>query len=366
MKEQMPNRQDITHTMLSVLFISLLVGLSFWILRPFLVSIIWGIVIVIATWPVLDALQKWPGMGRGLAVTLMTVALLLVFLVPLMFAIVTIARNSQNISTSLKSFETFSIPKPPEWLNDFPIAGKKITERWTAFSKLGPEQRSAAVAPYAQRAMRRFVAAAGSTGVTLINFLLTVVFSTVLFAKGEIFREGLLRFSRRLAGRRGEEVVVLAAKAVRGVVLGVLLTAITQAIVGSIGLLITGVPAAALLTAVMFILCLAQLGPLLVLIPAIVWLYASGQAGMGTVLIVFSVVAGTIDNVLRPFLIRRGANLPLLLIIVGVIGGIIAFGVIGLFVGPVILAVTYTLAKAWVSEEVPVEETSLVRVKQGA
>jgi predicted PurR-regulated permease PerM len=144
-------------------------------------------------------------------------------------------------------------------------------------------------------------------------------------------------------------VAVLAGKAVRGIVLGVVVTALVQAAVGGVGLFIVGVPAAALLTAVMSILCLAQLGPLLVLIPAIIWLYWSGQAAWGTVLLVFSAVAGTIDNVIRPFLIKKGADLPLLLIFPGVIGGLIAFGIIGLFIGPVALAVTYTLLKAWVS-----------------
>jgi predicted PurR-regulated permease PerM len=113
------------------------------------------------------------------------------------------------------------------------------------------------------------------------------------------------------------------------------------------------------LTAVTLMLCLAQLGPWLVLIPSAVWVYWSGQPAWGTVLLVFSVFAGTIDNFLRPFLIRKGADLPLLLIFAGVIGGLIAFGIVGLFIGPVILAVTYTLLKAWVSDEVQEEEASL-------
>jgi predicted PurR-regulated permease PerM len=115
---------------------------------------------------------------------------------------------------------------------------------------------------------------------------------------------------------------------------------------------VTGVPAAALLTAVMVMLCLAQIGPFLVMIPAVIWLYWSGQPVMGTVLIVFLVVAGTIDNVVRPFLIRKGADLPLLLIFAGVIGGLIAFGIVGLFIGPVVLAVTYTLLKEWVEGDI--------------
>ena len=126
----------------------------------------------------------------------------------------------------------------------------------------------------------------------------------------------------------------------------------------AIGLFIAGVAAAALLTAVTLILCLAQIGPLLVLVPSVVWLYWSGQAAWGTVLLIFTVPAATIDNFVRPFLIRKGADLPLLLIFAGVIGGLIAFGIVGLFIGPVILAITYTLLKEWVSDEVHMDEIS--------
>ena len=128
---------------------------------------------------------------------------------------------------------------------------------------------------------------------TMLNFFLTVIIATILYANGKTVREGILAFARRLAGRRGEDVAILAAKAVRGVVLGVVVTALIQAALGGVGLFLTGVPAAALLTAVMLMLCLAQLGPFLVLVPAVIWLYWSGHPVAGTVLLVIAVVAGT-------------------------------------------------------------------------
>jgi predicted PurR-regulated permease PerM len=183
----------------------------------------------------------------------------------------------------------------------------------------------------------------------IVQFLLTVIISAVLFANGEKAADGVCQFARRLGGQHGEDAAILAAKAIRGVALGVVVTAVVQSILGGIGLVVAGVPGAALLTAVIFILCVAQIGPALVLIPVIVWLYWTDQTLWGTIMIVWSVFVGTIDNVIRPFLIKKGADLPLLLIFSGVIGGLIAFGVIGLFIGPVMLAVTYTLLKAWVS-----------------
>jgi predicted PurR-regulated permease PerM len=185
----------------------------------------------------------------------------------------------------------------------------------------------------------------------LINILLTVIIAAILYAKGEIVGTGVLSFARRLAGPRGEEVVFLAAKATRGVALGVVLTAVIQAAIGGLGLAITGVPAAALLTAVMFMLCLAQVGPALVLIPAVIWLYGSDGAIWGTLLLVISIIALVIDNIIRPLFIKRGAALPLIMVFAGVIGGLVAFGIVGLFIGPVVLAITYTLLKAWVNGE---------------
>jgi len=174
-----------------------------------------------------------------------------------------------------------------------------------------------------------------------------------MYAKGEEAAAMAIRFGRRLAGPRGEESVILAAQAIRGVALGVVVTALVQSAVGGIGLAIAGVPFAAVLTALMFMLCIAQLGPGLVLVPAVIWMYYSSDATLATVLLVFTLVAVTLDNFLRPILIRMGADLPLLLILAGVIGGLIAFGLIGIFLGPTILAVGYTLLRAWIADGEP-------------
>ncbi|HUJ17604.1 MAG TPA: AI-2E family transporter YdiK [Nitrospirota bacterium] len=356
MKAKTPFSLDVTHTTLAVLFIGMLIVSSFWILQPFLVALTWASIIAVATWPVLLKLQAMLGGRRGLAVTVMTLMILLVVLVPVTFAIFTIVRNSENISAQVRSFDSMPLPMPPEWVKHIPLKGEKIADRWKEVAALTPEERSAMLTPYAQKSLQWFAEKAGSFGITMLHFLLTAIIAAILFANGEVVREGILRFARRLAGKQGEEVAILAAKAVRGVVLGVVVTALIQAAIGAIGLFITGVPAAALLTAVMLILCIAQIGPLLVLIPSIIWLYSTGQPVWGTILLVISLIAGTIDNVIRPFLIRKGADLPLLVIFTGVIGGLTAFGIIGLFIGPVILAVTYTLLKAWVTGSVQEDE----------
>ena len=352
MNSNNPVSQDVTHTTLQVLFIGMLIAAAAWILSPFLTPIIWATMIVVTTWPALLALQARLGNKRGLAVAVMTIMLLLIIVVPFSLAIAAIIGRADDLVAWVKSLAAFTVPPPPEWLRSIPLAGPKLADYWQRFTALRLEQLSTHLTPYAQQGVSWFLTQAGSVGMMILQFLLTVIIAAILYANGETASAGILSFSRRLAGQQGEDALFLAAKAIRGVALGIVVTAIIQTTIGSIGLVVTGVPGAALLTAVIFMLCLAQVGPALVLIPAVIWLYWKDGALWGSILLVFSVLAVTLDNVVRPVLIRRGADLPLILIFAGVLGGLFAFGIIGLFIGPVVLAVTYTLLRAWVSRGV--------------
>jgi predicted PurR-regulated permease PerM len=342
---------DITHATLFVLFLALLVLSTFWVLRPFLTAILWALIVCIATWPILTRLDSILAGRRWLAVAIMTVTILLVVFVPVTLALITIVNNAQGITAEIKSFESMPLPTPPAWVGQVPFGGERIAAEWSRFAALDPQQRSAALTPYAQGALQWFAVAAGSIGTMLLQFLLATIISAIGLSRGEHVRDGILRFATRLGGQQGHDAAVLAAKTIRGVVLGVVVTAMVQAAVGGAGLFITGVPAAALLTAVMLFLCLSQLGPLPVLLPSVIWLFWSGRTVSGTILLVIALVAGTLDNVVRPVLIRRGADLPLLLIFAGVIGGLMSFGIIGLFIGPVVLSAAYTLLGSWVSAD---------------
>jgi predicted PurR-regulated permease PerM len=341
--------RDVTRITLAVLFIGVLIIASFLILRPFLTSIVWAAMIVIATWPIMLWFQARLKKSRGLATAVMTLLILMVVIVPMLLVVFTIIDKADDISYRFKALATFKLPPLPEWVGKIPLAGQKIVGRWQHLTSLSQEELATQLTPFARRAVGWFVAQAGSIAVMMVQFLLMVITSAILYANGEAAAAGVLKFARRLAGQNGEEAVILAARAVRGVALGIVVTAIIQSSIGGIGLIVAGVPAAALLTAVMFILCLAQIGPGLVLFPAVIWQYWAQGALWGTVLLAFAIIAATVDNFIRPVLIRKGADLSLVLIIAGVIGGLIAFGVIGLFIGPVVLAVTYTLLKVWVS-----------------
>ena len=342
--------RDLTRTTLAILCILLLISASLWILRPFLAAAVWSAMIVVATWPLLKSMEQRLGGRRSLAVAAMTLALLLLLLVPLWLAISTIADHAEDISGLAMKLATSGLPHPPDWVATLPLIGGKVAALWAQLADSGTQGLLAKAAPYAAESGKWLIGQAGGLGFMLIQFFLIVALSAVFYASGEAGAVSVLRFGRRLAGERGENAIVLAGQAIRGVALGVGVTAIIQTVLGGIGLAVAGVPFASLLSAVMLMLCIAQAGPGLILFPAVAWMFWMGDTGWGSFLLVWSLIVTTLDNFLRPMLIRKGADLPLLLIFAGVIGGMLGFGLVGIFIGPVVLAVTYTLYEAWVED----------------
>lgn len=342
---------DLARTTFAVLFIGVLLAAVLWILAPFLGPAIWAAMVVVATWPVMLRVQAVLWGRRGLAVAVMTLLLLLLFVVPLTLAIVTIVGNADQLLEWAHMAAAFHLPdRPPEWVVKLPLVGGAIAGAWEQATSLGLRDLVARITPYAGNLTRWFVGQVGSVGFLLLQFLVTVVIAAVMYGTGEDAAALVRRFAARLGGERGAAVVTLAGGAIRGVALGVGVTALVQAVLSGAGLALAGVPFAGLLTAVTFMLCIAQMGPVLVLVPAVVWAFWSGQTGEGIALAVWTLIVTNLDNVLRPVLIRMGADLPLLLIFAGVIGGLLSFGLVGIFVGPVVLAVAWTLLQAWVDD----------------
>jgi predicted PurR-regulated permease PerM len=349
-------RRDLARNTLAVLCILGLIGLSLWVLRPFLAASVWAAMLVVATWPLFRALEARLGNRRAPAVAIMTLAMLLLLVLPLWLAIDTILEHSAQLTAAGKSLAADGLPQAPSWVGSLPLIGERLTAAWSQLAADGTGGVLAKVTPYAADAGKWTLAQVGGLGGMLIQFLLVVTISGILYASGETGARMARRFGRRLAGERGENSIILAGQAIRGVALGVGVTAIVQTLLGGIGLAIVGVPFASLLSAVMLMLCIAQIGPMLVLLPAVGWMYWTGDTGWATFLLVWSVIVGSLDNFLRPMLIKRGADLPLLLIFAGVIGGMLGFGLIGIFVGPVVLAVTYTLMLAWIEDALGKDE----------
>jgi predicted PurR-regulated permease PerM len=343
--------RDLTRTTLVVLFVAILSLCSLWVVRPFLPATVWAVTIVVATWPLLLRVQAALWHSRALAVAVTTLVILLVFVAPFWIATATILGRADQLTDLAQAAVGFRIPALPQWVHDLPLIGPGITGAWNHVENADLSMLAPRIAPYAGRLTQWFIGIIGSFGLLVVQFLLTVVITAIIHANGEAAARLVLRFGHRLAGARGQQIVVLIGHAIRAVAIGVMVTALVESAIGGIGLAIARVPLATVLTAVMFVFCLAQAGPGVVLVPAVIWMYAFRSAGLATLLLAISVVAIVIDNALRPFLIRKEADLPMLLVLTGVIGGLAAFGLVGIFVGPAVLAVSYTLLRAWMAEE---------------
>jgi predicted PurR-regulated permease PerM len=343
-------RRDLARNTLAILCILGLIGLTVWVLRPFLAALVWATMIVVATWPLLATLETSFGGRRLPAVAVMTLAMLLLLVLPLWLAIDTIFGHAGELTALARHLAENGLPPPPAWLAGVPLVGERGSALWQQLAAGGAAGVMAKVMPHAAETGKWVLAQVGGLGGMLIQFLLIVTLSAILYGSGESGARLVRRFGRRLAGERGENSIILAGQAIRGVALGVGVTALVQTVLGGLGLAIAGVPFASLLAALMLMLCIAQIGPMLVLLPAVAWMYWLGDNGWATFLLIWSLIVGSLDNFLRPMLIRRGADLPLLLIFAGVIGGMLSFGLIGIFVGPVVLAVTWTLMLAWIED----------------
>jgi len=274
----------------------------------------------------------------------MTLVMLLAFFGPLLILVTSLLDHAGDVASWGAELARSGLPPAPAWVEGLPFVGARLSAKWASLVAMNGDDLMAAAKPWLAQTSAWLLAKAGGLLMLTLQFLLTAL----LFLHGEKVGAAAVALARKLAGDSGEELMMLAGRSVRGVALGVVVTALIQTVLSGIMLFATGVPGVGLLSGAVLVLCLAQLGPLVVLAASVGWLYWTGHPTAGTVLLVATLVITTLDNFLRPVLIKRGANLPLLLVFAGVIGGMLSFGVLGIFVGPVFLAVTYTLLGAWV------------------
>ncbi|SAK78533.1 membrane protein [Caballeronia hypogeia] len=351
---------DIARILLVIAILTALTVGSLYVLRPFLPGLIWATTIVVATWPLMLAVQRRCGNRRWIATTVMLLVLLIVIVLPLYEAISTLALHGGEIMAAIKNLPSYALPPPPGWVHDVPVAGARIAREWQSLSDAGPGGLLAKIEPYVTIAARWMLAHAAVVGVFVMHMVITIIISGILYMNGETAGRFVTRFATRIAAQRGAEAVKLAGLAIRAVALGIVVTAVTQSALGGIGLALAGVPAAGIITAVMLMLCLAQIGPLLPLLGGVAWLFWHQAHITASLLLVWSIMIAMLDNFLRPILIKRGVNLSMLLILSGVLGGMFAFGIVGLFIGPVILAVTSTILNAWINEQPPLPQVEAI------
>jgi len=363
-------RPDVMRYVLSVAVVALLLALSGWVLLPFMAAGVWSVLIVVATWPLLLKLQKLFGGRRLPAVAVMTVAILLLLAFPLSLLVSATIEHSDTLMALGKQLSIGGVPSAPLWLNDIPWVGEWLTQAWNGLASGGAEAIAEQyLVPHLSGAGQWLLGQVTGVGSVLVDFLLMTLLSALMYAQGEQLATMAKQLGQRLGGQRGESAIVLTGQAIRSVALGVGVTAVVQTLLGTIGLALAGIPYPILLGALMLFLCVAQIGPSPVLVPAVIWMFWAGEdLGWAIFLAIWSLLVITMDNVMRPWLIRRGADLPLMLILIGVIGGLLTFGLVGIFIGPVVLAVTYTLMMAWLNESLaqqPIDSSAASHEKEG-
>jgi len=327
----------------------LLVGWCFRIVLPFATLVLWGIIIAIASHPAYRRLEALLGGRRWLAATLFTLLLLLVLLVPIALLTQTLVQGARSLSSGLAE-GTLAIPAPPETLPDWPLVGAWLERAWTlastnlreAVRQLGPQLKPVAL---------WLVSGAAGVGLATLQLIVAIGVAGVLLAHAREGEQVAYRIARRLGGERGNELARLAQATVRSVARGILGIALIQSLLAGLGFLAVGLPAAGLLALLCLALAVFQIGPLPILLPSVIYVFSAQSTTIAVAFLAWCTFVGLIDNVLKPIILGRGVDLPMLVVAIGAVGGLLTEGIVGLFVGPVVLAVGYTLALAWLAEE---------------
>jgi predicted PurR-regulated permease PerM len=319
----------------------------FVVLAPFLSAILWASILTFTTWPVYALLRARLGLRPGVASAVMVAITTIVVVIPLSLAAPGSATEVQQMERWLTGALTAGLPIAPGWIHDIPLAGPTISELWNRWA----HDLSAMVAffrPYFGIGVQFGLGLLLGLANGVLQFVLALFVAFFLYISGESIAERLVVIIRRIAGERADSLIAVTGETVRGVVYGILGTAVIQGMLTTFGLWISGVPSAVLLGVVAGAMSVLPIGAPIVWIPAAIWLLASGETGWGLFLIAWGgVVIGSADNIIRPYFIARGAKLPFLLTTLGVLGGALAFGLLGVFLGPVLLAVAYTLIQEW-------------------
>jgi len=324
----------------------LIIGCVF-VLRPFLTAIVWAAIVCATGWPLFQRVRAGLRDRTALASLLMVLLISVTVLAPFIVVAVTLADNAAQVGSWWQGLLADGPPEPPAWVASIPLVGPGIVSYWSEHAH-DTTTILAEMRQYMEPARR----VALSSGAAILNGVVQLALSLFIafffFRDGDAIIERLVGAAHRIAGERGTHLALLAASTVRGVVLGILGTAMAQGVLAAIGFYIAGIKAAPLLGFLTFLLSPVPVGPPLVWGPAALWLILEGHTGWGVFLLGWGTfVVSTVDNVIKPLIISRGSDLPFALVLLGVLGGAIAFGFIGVFLGPVLLAVGYTLLREW-------------------
>ena len=328
-----------------------LVAWCFQITRPLIGPIVWGVIIAVAIFPIHRALLTLIGGRNGLSASLLTVVMLVVLVWPTVLLTAALLDNLQLLSETLDA-GPFEVPPPPESVAGWPVIGPSLYQLWDLAST-NMDAALTELKPQIEAIASWLLTVAAGTGLGVLQFVLSIIISGILIAHSAAGHGFAQKFAIRLSGERGSTFVDLAEATVRGVARGVIGVAFIQMLLVGLGLSIAGVPWAGLWTFLALLLAIMQIGVAPVMIGAIIYMFTTADTLPAVLFLIYGVFVSAIDNVQKPLLMGRGLDVPMAIILVGTIGGMVASGIVGLFIGAVVLAVGYKLFMTWLDEETP-------------
>jgi predicted PurR-regulated permease PerM len=328
--------------------LGLLLFLSFTLIRPFITIAIWSVVLTVALYPVYDRMVGWLGGRRRLAAILLTILNLLIVIGPATWLTLGLIDSIRNLSDHL-DLSALMLPPPPDTVKTWPIIGSSMYQFWDLAST-NFQAALAKTAPLLKPFGSTLLGFAEGAGIGVIKFFVAIVLAGFLFSPAPLLVDAISLFSRRLASGRGEKFVQLAGATIRAVSRGVVGVSALQAFLAGVGLVAAGIPGASLITSAVLILGIIQIGPSVVLIPVVIWSWIAMDPTTAVLITIYLIPVSLLDNILRPLFMARGLDTPMLIIVIGVLGGTVSYGITGLFLGPIVLAVIWELVVAWTRE----------------
>jgi predicted PurR-regulated permease PerM len=354
----MENSSKIINFIIRLLVVGFLLGWCILLIRPFLLITIWSIILAIAAYPVFLWLKDRIGGRSNLAAALMAIGGIAIIIGPVSLIGSITLHNAQTLMESLEA-GTFVVPPPPQDLASWPLVGETLNGIWQRAS-VNLDSVISQFKPQIKDFAKVFLVQVTNVSVTLLKFIISIIVAAVLIIYAKVLNKGLKQFLARLSPKRGDEFVQLMANTIRSVTRGIIGVAIIQTLMIGIGLVVAGIPAAGILTVACLFLTIIQIGPGLIVLGTIIFAWSNMSFLTALLFTLWMVPATLVDNILKPILMGKGLPVPIVVILLGVIGGTLAHGIVGLFVGPVILILGYELTRAWMNEgnEVSMETTT--------
>lgn len=341
------NRKELFDTILQLFFIILIVGLCFKLMMPFIMPMIWAAILAIIFYPFFNFLQRILKGRKTLASILLTATIIGLMILPVVYSLSAATSNFLELKNSFEA-GTLKITPPAETIKEWPIIGKPL---YDFLHSLSADLQNSLLKYNLQimEISKKIMESVLSSGFAFLQFLLSVIIAGILLVSTSA-KNLAIQFIRKIAGEKADEILIISVSTIHQVVKGIIGVALIQTIIQAFGLYFAGIPYAGILTFLCLLFSILQIGPTIINIGVIVYLFSTGVSGYAVFWTIFFIISGLSDNILKPLLLGKGALVPMLVIFLGVIGGFIMSGFIGLFVGPIIFSIGYKLFIAWLNE----------------